>query len=379
MKKFILVFLIGFSVMPPQKGHAQAQVPVDVVLTIDLSGSTNGIILDLRNQFFTILSELQSYRPMPNLRIGLVAYARPSYGRDYAYVKIYSDLTKDFDSLADIMFQIRVDVEKGDQYVGSAINVCNRYLSWNNDPNAVRVMFLVGNGEVDLSNYDYKKACLESVAKGIILNSVYIKSTSKNKKEFWSWMNIAELGNGKYYEVQINKPPFPLTIGEDYNKLIELNKRLNRTYLPFGTKGKEKMRMLIEIDNIIAGVNDAALESRVYYKTTKNFRQACADWDLVDNSYRDFLEPSNFPIETRPDTLKGLNDIAFKTYVYGQRLERTRAIREIQEFLGGLDRQQKLNAKRAEMELKEDSILSRVIAESLKEILEAKGIRIPEL
>lgn len=71
--------------------------PLDIVFCLDLSGSTNGLVDDVREELWTIINQVHAFDPAPELRIGIIGFSRPSFGKENAYVKVLSDLTTDFD------------------------------------------------------------------------------------------------------------------------------------------------------------------------------------------------------------------------------------------------------------------------------------------
>ena len=71
--------------------------PLDIVFCLDLSGSTNGLIDDVREQLWKIINQAHELEPVPDLRIGVIGFSRPSFGKEKAYVKVLSNLTNDFD------------------------------------------------------------------------------------------------------------------------------------------------------------------------------------------------------------------------------------------------------------------------------------------
>ena len=91
----------------------QLQPSIDVVFTVDLSGSTNGIIDDIRDKIWDVQNQVNYIRPTPNIRFGIVGYGRPSFGLFNNCVKVIIPLTKDVDLMADELYKIKANIEKG--------------------------------------------------------------------------------------------------------------------------------------------------------------------------------------------------------------------------------------------------------------------------
>ena len=91
---------------------------------MDLSSSSNGLISQFRNHLWDYWHFFTQCKPQPNYRIAVVVYARFSYGKQNGYVRVVSDLGTDFEKLSNTLFKIPSKIEKGDQYVGAALNTC---------------------------------------------------------------------------------------------------------------------------------------------------------------------------------------------------------------------------------------------------------------
>ena len=139
---FIALVFAALFCMPVNGYKSVAQHPIDIVFCLDLSGSTNGLLFDLRNQLWDIVNESNSLNPQPNLRIGVVGFSRPSFGKNNYYIKTLVDLTSDFDLVANSIYNIKPSVERGDHFVGAAISHSVNQLNWSNeDPSSKTFIF----------------------------------------------------------------------------------------------------------------------------------------------------------------------------------------------------------------------------------------------
>src|ERR1035438_8087943 len=117
----ILLLLIRNSASFCQ--NATTAKKIDIVICLDLSASTNGMIDRFRESYWNILNEINKLSPTPQIRIGIVAGGRNSYGKENYYVKQLSDLTDDFDALYEGMSKIRTKIEGCDTYVGKEMEI----------------------------------------------------------------------------------------------------------------------------------------------------------------------------------------------------------------------------------------------------------------
>ncbi|MBK5285659.1 MAG: VWA domain-containing protein, partial [Bacteroidia bacterium] len=176
MKKnifYIRVLIIFFFLSEASSAQRIQPPPIDIVFCMDLSGSTNGIIEHLRNHLWHFVHELDQLEPQANYRFGFVGYSRPSFGKDNYYVKVIRDLSYDNELLSSEMFALRTQVEQGSQFVGAALMNCIKNLNWSKEKDAVKIIFLSGNGFVNADGDTYKKACELAVSRGIIIHSLY--------------------------------------------------------------------------------------------------------------------------------------------------------------------------------------------------------------
>jgi len=310
---------------------------------MDLSGSTNGLIDDLRDHIYDILNYSSSIRPEPKVRIGMVGFARPSFGKKNHYVSVLSDLTNDFERIQNQLHDLKPFVEKGDQFVGNAILECVKQIQWSQNDNDIRLLFLVGNGLVNTGSVDYAEATELARQKGITMVPVYCDKANNKLKEISGWMHIAEIHQTTLHEIKIHKAiPMNFLSNVEYEKLHILNQQLNETYIPYGDLGNDFYKSLTELDKKAGSAGRASMESRMFYKLSDKFQNRFKDVDLVDfiMSSRKSLE--DIPGELLPDSLKNKNtDELYKT-VLAIKERRLRTIREMRKLLP-YDRQKHLN------------------------------------
>jgi hypothetical protein len=228
----IFFLFIGDLTAGPGKRMQQAdpgEKELDIVFCLDLSGSTNGLIEDFRENLWYISNQLLAMEPSPVLRIGVVGFSRPSFGKNNAYIKILSDITDDLDAVAASVYRLRSTVEKGDQYVVPALETCVRDLNWSPSSNAVKMIFLVGNGMAVINARSYEKVCMEASKNRIIIESLYVLSNGNMIKELPAWRRIAALAGGRQTELTIHKADHTNIWNEKTPQSISINKKLHQT------------------------------------------------------------------------------------------------------------------------------------------------------
>jgi hypothetical protein len=260
---------------------------VDVVIAMDLSGSTNGLLENFRDKMWDIINQWKMFTPAPTVRIGLIGFSRFSFTDNSGYVKVISDLTDDYDMLSQQMFEIKPYVENGIQFVGAAIGTATTQISWSSGSDALKILYVMGNGEVNLGHFDFRARCEEAAQKGIIINTVYCMKSDKQmrQREYPGWNEIAKLTGGSCYQVLVNKRAPLVTSHINMVALASLNDSLNKTFIPYGKGGAEHLRRMLSADENASKVFEAYFYSRMRYKFSPHYQAQQLAWDIV--SYKE--------------------------------------------------------------------------------------------
>ena len=262
---------------------------VDVVLCMDLSGSTNGLLDNFRDKMWDIINQWQMYSPRPVVRIGLIGFSRYSFTDGSGYVRVFSDLTDDYDALSKQMFAVQPYVENGIQFVGAAIGTATTQLTWSKKPDAVKIMYVLGNGVVNLGSFDYRARCEEAAKEGIIIHPVYCIKNDKQlrQKEIPGWNEIATLTGGEFSQVYVNKRAPLVTSPVNLMALASINDSINKTFLPYGKNGIDHLKLMLSADNNAVKTYEAYFYSRLKYKMSEHYSARMLTWDVTSykNAY----------------------------------------------------------------------------------------------
>jgi hypothetical protein len=370
---FLLIFLFSGTTSKPGS-QGPFGTPVDIVFCLDLSGSTNGIIDRMRNHIWDYVNLFSQCTPRPDYRIGFVGFARPSFGKDNYYVKVIADLTHDIEGLTNELLKLRTQIEKGDQFVGPALKVCGEKISWSDRPEAVKVLFLGGNGLVTTGSEPYTKAVETCVARGIIVNCVYILNNPVVGEQA-GWEDIAARGNGKYTSMQVKFEYFENLGGFSMDKLFALNKQLNETYLYYGPIGKERSRIQRAIDESIYKANSEGYRYRLQFRISDLYLYKNATWDLVDLHSKNPAALATIDRDLLSDTLKYLTDPDLRAQVIFNKGKRNKVIADIRKMLAEKEQMMKDKNLVADKNMKTFDITT---IKWLTDILLAKGFVISE-
>lgn len=378
--KFRFFTVVLFLSLTLRGSAYQSQTPVDVVFTLDLSGSTNGLLDDLRDKIYDISNQCELLRPAPSLRIGVVGYGRPSFGKNDSYIKVICPLTSNIDLLASELYKLKPSIEKGDQFVGSAIRASIELINWSKDPNAIRLIYIVGNGMAYAANalgsFNTRESCEIAVKNGITVMPVYCLSSLRNK-EIPGWHEIANITNGELFEIRVHKRmPETLTV-KDGEKLKSLVRELTKTYTPYGKGGADRLLQMKTIDKGCFTSGQSSLEALMYYRISDRFQSQQADWDLIDFMKSRKGDLNLVDRQYLPDTLQNLSVADLNAKLQMTKFKRNSILNQLRDILP-LGRQESIVKDIDHRGLNQENILDRIFINSFFKILASKGMKVPE-
>jgi Mg-chelatase subunit ChlD len=204
---------------------------VEVVFVLDTTGSMGGLIAAAKEKIWSIASTLAQARQAPEIAMGLVAYR----DRGDAYVTRVIDLDKDLDSMYSKLMDFRAD-GGGDapESVNQALDDSLNRISWSQDANTYRVVFLVGDAPPHMDYQDdvkYSTTVAAAAARGIVVNTIQCGNMRETVKP---WQEIAALGHGRYFTV--DQAGSAVAIGTPFDaQLASLSADLDSTRLYYGS------------------------------------------------------------------------------------------------------------------------------------------------
>ena len=220
-----------------------AKPKIDVVFVLDTTGSMSGLIAAAKEKIWSIATSMASAQPVPQIRIGLVAYR----DRGDAYVTRVVDLSSDLDTMYATLMQFAADGGgDGPESVNQALHDAVNGMAWSQDPNSYKVVFLVGDAAPHMDYQDdvkYPQTLALAAAKGIIVNTIQCGEEAETRQR---WQQIAAVGHGSYFSVDQAGSAVAITTPFDAD-LARLAAALDQTRLYYGTP-EEKARQLAKVD-----------------------------------------------------------------------------------------------------------------------------------
>ncbi len=308
-----------------QPGQAQPGARhVDVVIALDTSSSMDGLIDSARQKLWDVVNLLSQAKPQPILRVGLIAYGNTGFSPQAGWVHKESDLTTDLDGIYSKLFALRTN--GGTEYVARAVTDATNTMQWDQDQQALKIIFVAGN---EPANQDpiipVESAVQAAREKGIFVNAIYCGSQSAG--EAIGWQSVARLGGGKYAAIDQNRVVAINTpMDEELNRL---SGELNKTYVSYGRKGKEKAANQMAQDKNAQSVGGMAAASRAAAKSSGLYRNE--EWDLLDARAHGGKDVKTMAADELPAELRDLKPAEREVYLDGKAKQRTELQQKIAE------------------------------------------------
>lgn len=281
MAKRILILLLTFACLSFTGNNTHPKKRKEVVFCLDLSGSTNGLINDIRDNLWRFINYTYKADPGTDLRIGIVVYGRPSFGAENDYVKVLSDLTENFDYLSCELFKLKPNIEAGEQRMPSAIYAACKNLSWSNEKNSKKMIFLFGNGLVSRSNNNCIKACDIAAENNIIIFPVYCIQRKFILREMPGYKILGDKTGGSFTTFPLTQRIPPGNLSTEARAIQKLNEELNNTYIYYSKDGAFRFNLMLNAEQNSFQSDEKYLYSRCLFKISEQYEKKCATWDII--------------------------------------------------------------------------------------------------
>lgn len=305
---------------------------IKVAILLDTSNSMDGLIDQAKAQLWEIVNELsyaKCVHDKPNLQIAIYEYGNDHLNADEGYVRQVLAFSEDLDEISKELFSLTTN--GGSEYCGKVIQTSLNQLKWGSDPDDLKLIFIAGNEPFTQGKVRYKDAVTNAKEKDITVNTIFCGDYNIGISTYWK--DGADLTNGDYISINQNKKTIHIASPYD-TEILNLNIKLNRTYVAYGDTGKKKLEIQKEQDDNAKGYSTANAVSRTVSKSSHLYKNH--SWDLVDAYVEDAFKVSEIEKESLPVELKNKSENEIKTYLDNKLKERKAIQGQIQE----------LNAKR---------------------------------
>lgn len=308
--------------------HGPSQQFIKVALLLDTSNSMDGLIDQAKAQLWEIVNELSYAKcddAKPNLQIALYEYGNDRLNSEEGYIRQVLAFSNDLDEISKQLFSLTTN--GGEEYCGHVIKTSLNQLIWGTNPDDLKLIFIAGNEPFTQGKISYKDATKLAHNKDVTINTIFCGDYDQGISSYWK--EGADLAHGNYMAINHNHATSYVASPYD-DQILILNQKLNKTYVPYGGTGSQKMSLQAEQDTNAKGYGDANAVSRAVSKSSHLYKNDT--WDLVDaqksKSFRyEDLKKDDLPVE-----LRKLSKDEIKTYVANKSKERLAIQEQIQQL-----------------------------------------------
>ena len=299
--------------------HSKSEKPeIKVALLLDTSNSMDGLIDQAKAQLWQVVNELSYAKceeQSPNLKIALYEYGNDNLNAEEGYLRQVIAFSDDLDEISKSLFSLTTN--GGEEYCGKVITTALNQLDWGKDKGDLKLIFIAGNEPYTQGNVSYKEASKLAHQNDVTINTIFCGDYNQGISSYWK--DGADLTHGNYMAINHNQATVHVASPYD-DKILELNQKLNRTYVAFGKNGRAKMEMQADQDSNAMSYNKANAVSRTVSKSSRLYKNS--SWDLVDAEKEESFSYEDLKTEQLPEELKGKSITEIKTYVEKKRKER---------------------------------------------------------
>jgi hypothetical protein len=343
-----------------------ARRDLDLVIALDVSGSMEGLIGSAKQRLWDITNELAQARPVPNLRVAIVSYGRPSYGEQAGYVRVDLPFTADLDAVNATLFEFRTD--GGEEYVARAIQTSLDSLQWSREQDALRVMFVAGNESAEQDpRLTIDAATAAAARRGVVVNAIYCGGGNDDVAA--GWQRVATSTNGLYASIDQHAAAVANVATPFDDELAALNVELNATYVAFGAAGERGRANQLAQDGNAVAMSPAAAASRTVAKASELYR---SEWDLVD-AVRSGQSLADVPAAELPAEMQALAPEEREAFVR----EKAERRDELQRQVGELAAERSRYIEEQRRQQVGETGLDAAILDGIREVAATKGFSFP--
>jgi len=298
---------------------APAQNKIQIALLLDTSSSMDGLIDQARTQLWKVVNtftEAKRDGQTPYVEVALYEYGNSGLSVANNYIRQVQPLTRDLDELSRQLFALKTN--GGEEYCGAVIQRALGDLAWDTSAQTYKVIFIAGNEPFTQGPVDPRQACKDSIAKGIVVNTIHCGSRQEGING--AWHDGAALAEGKYLVIDQDKVIAQIPAPQD-KAISDLGQELNKTYIGYGEKRAEAEKKQQQADNdAFSNASAGASVERAKTKASRNYSNT--DWDLVDAVNEKKVDPATLPADELPEAMRTLKPEERAAYVANAAKER---------------------------------------------------------
>ena len=359
MKNLFIVLLtfcsltISANELNPEKKHT-----IKVALLLDTSNSMDGLINQAKTQLWEIVNEL-SYAKCenqdPDLMISLYEYGNSNLSSEEGYIRQVIGFSSDLDEISEKLFSLKTD--GGNEFCGEVIQTSLKELRWGDNKKDLKLIFIAGNEPFTQGKINYKDASTQANEQGVIVNTIFCGDYQNGISG--KWQDGARLTHGDYMAIDQNEAVVHIASPYD-DVIILLNKKLNDTYIYYGSNGRSKMALQSRQDDNAAELDEVVVVKRAVSKSSRVYKNST--WDLVDAEKEKGFSYSKIDKKTLPTNLQNKSSEELKKHVTSQSKKR----KEIQQKIKELNTKRNVYVAKKRKETQQSNGLESALLKAIK-------------
>ena len=287
---------------------------IEVVFVLDTTGSMSGLIDAAKEKIWSIASTMASAQNAPDIKMGLVAYR----DRGDAYVTQNVSLSSDLDSMYAKLMDYQAD-GGGDspESVNQALYEAVNNMTWSQDQNTYKVVFLVGDAPAHMDYQDdvkYPETIQVAKQKGIIINTIQAGQDSETTA---NWQQMASLANGDYFQVEQSGNAIAIATPFD-KKMAALSRELDDTRLYYGNR-EQKAKQADKVEataKLHERASDESRARRAEFNTTASGKtNFLGENELVDAIVSGDIDLASIKNEDLPESIQVMPIAEQESYI----------------------------------------------------------------
>ena len=304
---------------------------IEVVFALDTTGSMGGLIQAAKDKIWSIATTMASAQTAPEISIGLVAYR----DRGDAYVTKIVDLSADLDSVYATLMDFEANGGgDGPESVNQALYDAVHGVSWSQDPQSYKVVFLVGDAPPHMDYQDdvkYPATLAAAKKKGIVVNTIQCGDMTATTGP---WQRIASLGQGNYFDVEQAGSAVAIATPFDAD-IANLSAELDGTRLYYGTpEEKAKMDRKLEATkklNLYSSIESRARRA-AFNASPSGAKNLVGENELVDDFSKGRVDLSEIEPESLPSSMRAMSPEKQRAILEETTEKRSKLKRQIKEL-----------------------------------------------
>ncbi|OGS04659.1 MAG: hypothetical protein A3G41_03085 [Elusimicrobia bacterium RIFCSPLOWO2_12_FULL_59_9] len=295
---------------------------VQLAVLLDTSNSMDGLISQAKTQIWKIVNELASSErdgASPVIQVALYEYGNDNLSAGERYIRQVLPFTADLDQVSEKLFALTT--RGGEEFAGAVIKDAAGSLEWDKHADVYKAIFIAGNEPFTQGPVDFREAVASAVGKGVVVNTIFCGSRQEGVST--QWKAGADAGGGDYLAIEQGIRFAAIEAPQDA-EIQRLGAELNKTYIPYGARGREAYQRQEAQDKNAASFGLAAgavAAERAVFKAKAQYA-AAASWDLVGEEESGRLKVGDLKKEDLPADLRSMKSAELASYIRKKAQER---------------------------------------------------------